>query len=65
MRLPISANQVKQDFEPLLGRETQIVGAVRGIGLGVAVELADRTLHMTIVSRYPHAAEWRRIHYNR
>ena len=50
MLLPIGANQVKQDFEPLLGRKVVVVGAVRGVGLGVAIELADDTLHVTIVS---------------
>jgi hypothetical protein len=37
MLLPIEANQVKQDFEPLLRRKGEIVGAVRRIGLGVAI----------------------------
>ena len=63
MLLPIEANQVKQDSEPLLGRKTAIVGAVRGIGLGVAIELADDTLHGTILATSP--AKCRRIHYNR
>ena len=49
MLLPIALNQVKQDVEPLLGREALVVGAVRGVGLGVALELADDTLHMTIL----------------
>jgi len=63
MLLPIEANQVEQDFEPLLGRETPVVGAVRSIGLGVVIEPADNTLHQTILSRS--RAERRRIHYNR
>jgi hypothetical protein len=50
MLLPIEANQVKQDFEPLLGRKAEVVGTVGGIGLGVAIEPADDTLHGTIVS---------------
>jgi 4-aminobutyrate aminotransferase-like enzyme len=63
MLLPIKLNQVKQDFEPLLGRKAEIVGAVRGIGLGVAIEPADNTLHWTILSGS--RAERLRIHYNR
>jgi hypothetical protein len=50
MLLPIALNQVKQDIEPLLGREAEVVGAVRGIGLGVAFKLADDTLHIIILS---------------
>ncbi len=56
MLLPIEANQVKQDFEPLLGRKTEIVSAVRGIGVGVAIEPAhdtgNDTLHLTILSGF-------------
>jgi hypothetical protein len=52
MLLPIEANQIKQDFEPLLGRETPVVGAVGGIGLGVVIEPADDTLHLTILSSF-------------
>jgi 4-aminobutyrate aminotransferase-like enzyme len=67
MLLPIEANQVKQDFEPLLGRKTPVVGAVRGVGLGVAIELAhdtgNDTLHTNILSGFPQAQQ-RRIHYN-
>lgn len=50
MLLPIEANQVKQDFEPLLGRKAEVVGTVGGISLGGAIEPADDTLHGTIVS---------------
>jgi hypothetical protein len=64
MLLPIQANEVKQDFEPLLGRKAEVVGAVRSIALGVAIEVPDDTLHVTIVSSSPQA-ERRRIHYNR
>ena len=53
MLLPIEPNQVKQDFEPLLGRKTPVVGAVRGIGLGVVFEPADDTLHTIILSLFP------------
>ncbi|HYV64451.1 MAG TPA: hypothetical protein VE958_17330 [Bryobacteraceae bacterium] len=63
MLLPIEPNQVKQDFEPLLGRKAEVVGTVRGIGLGMAIELADDTLHRTILSGFPQAAR-HRIHYN-
>jgi hypothetical protein len=63
MRLPIKANQVKQDFQPLPGRKAEIVGAVRGVGLGVAIELAGNTLHATILSVFGQA-ERSRIHYN-
>jgi 4-aminobutyrate aminotransferase-like enzyme len=62
MLLPIAANQLKQDFEPLLGCQTPIVGAVRGIGLGVAIEPVEDTLHGTILATSP--ATRRRIHYN-
>jgi hypothetical protein len=63
MLLPIQADQVKQDFEPLLGREAPVVGVVRGIGLGVAFKLADDTLHVTILGSFPQAPR-HRIHYN-
>jgi len=63
MRLPIKANQVKQDFQPLPGRKAEIVGAVRGVGLGVAIELARNMLHATILSVFGQA-ERSRIHYN-
>ncbi|MCU1335112.1 MAG: hypothetical protein JWO19_693 [Bryobacterales bacterium] len=53
MLLPIQANQVKQDLEPLLGRKAEVVSAVRGISLGVAIEPADHTLHATILSSFP------------
>ena len=53
MFLPIELNQVEQDFEPLLGRETPGVSAIRRIDLGVAIELADNTLHATILSVFP------------
>ncbi len=57
MLLPIEANQLKQDFEPLLGRETPVVDAVRGVGLGVAIEPAhdtgNDTLHTAILSGSP------------
>jgi 4-aminobutyrate aminotransferase-like enzyme len=63
MLLPIQADQVEQDFEPLLGRETPVIGAVRGVGLCVAVEPADDTLHVTILASFPQAPR-HRIHYN-
>ena len=63
MLLPIKANQVKQDIEPLFGRKAEVVGAIRGIGLGVAIEPADNTLHSTILSGFPQA-HGHRIHYN-
>ena len=55
MLLPIQVNQVKQDFEPLLGR---------GIGLGVAIEPAEDTLHGAVVSLAGYAlitTPWRSI----
>jgi hypothetical protein len=63
MLLPIELYQVKQDFEPLLGRKGEIVGSVRGIGLGVTIELAHNTLHVTILSGFLQA-ERHQIHYN-
>ena len=56
MLLPIEADQLKQKFEPLLRRKTPVVGAVRGVGLGWAVEYADDTLHRT------HCKEARTVH---
>jgi hypothetical protein len=53
MLLPIQANQVKQDFEPLLGCKTEVVSAVRSISIGVAIEPADDMLHLTILSGFP------------
>jgi len=49
MLLPIHPNQLKQDFETLLRRKTPVVGAVRGIGLGVAIELSNHALHIPIL----------------
>jgi hypothetical protein len=68
MLLPIEPNQVKQDFEPLLRRKAEVIGAVCGIGLSVTIEPAhdkgNGTLHVTILSGFPQAQR-RRIHYNR
>jgi len=65
MLLPILLNQVEQDIEPLLGRENPVVSAVRGIGLGVGIELAhdtgNDTLDRTILSGFPRLPA---IHYN-
>ena len=62
MLLPIEANQVKQDFEPLLGRKAEVVGTIGGLGLDVAIEPSDDTLHGTILAASP--ADCCRIHYN-
>jgi len=68
MLLPIEANQIKQDCEPLLRRKAEVIGAVRGVGLGVTIEPAHDTgkdtLHVTMLSGLPQAQR-RRIHYNR
>jgi len=63
MLLPIKPNQVKQDFQPLPGRQAEVVSAVRSIGLVVAIELADDALHSTILFHFPQARR-SRIHYN-
>jgi len=63
MLLPINANRVEQDFQPLPGRQAEVVGAIRGIGPAVAIEFADNALHTTILAVFPQAQR-RRIHYN-
>jgi hypothetical protein len=45
MFLAISGDQIEQDLQPLLGRKTSIEVAIRSLGLGVAIELADDRLH--------------------
>jgi 4-aminobutyrate aminotransferase-like enzyme len=45
MFLAIAGDQIEQDLQPLLGRKTSIGGAVRSLGLSLAIELADDRLH--------------------
>jgi len=45
MFLAIAGDQIEQDLQPLFGRKGSIVCAVRSLGLGVAIELADDRLH--------------------
>ena len=43
--LAIAGDQIKQDPQPLLGCKASIEVAIRSLGLGVAIELADDRLH--------------------
>jgi hypothetical protein len=45
MFLAIAGDQIEQDLQPLFGRKASIVIAVRGLRLGVAIELADHRFH--------------------
>jgi hypothetical protein len=47
MLLTIALNQFEQDVEPLLGCEAPIICAIGGGCLGVVVELADDSLHVS------------------
>jgi hypothetical protein len=45
MFLAIAGDQIEQDLQPLLGRKASIEVAVGGLGLSVAIELADDKNH--------------------
>jgi len=45
MFLAIAGDQIEQNVQPLFGRKASIEVAVRSLGLGVAIELADDRLH--------------------